>query len=67
MTIQISSQEPVQLDKAISKDNADVCQNCGNVYLLIWLKHGDDYNDFGLRHCPFCGLLTDELTGNEIL
>ena len=67
MPIQISIQEPVQLDKAISKNNADVCQNCGNVYLLIWLKHGDDYNDFGLRHCPFCGLLTDELTGNVIL
>ena len=23
-------------------------------------KEGDDWNDFGYRHCPFCGLVTDE-------
>ena len=67
MLVKISTQEPVQLDEAISQDNVDVCQNCGNIYTLIWLKHGDDYNDFGYRHCPFCGLLTDELTGNVII
>ena len=67
MPVKISTQEPVQLDNAILQDNVDVCQNCGNIYTLIWLKHGDDYNDFGLRHCPFCGLLTDELTGNVIV
>ena len=48
MPVKISTQEPVQLDEAISQDNVDVCQNCGNIYTLIWLKHGDDYNDFGL-------------------
>jgi len=37
-----------------------ICQHCGNIYKVIHLKEGDDYNDFGFRHCPFCGLLTDE-------
>lgn len=67
MPAKISIQKPVQLDEAISQDNVDVCQNCGNIYTLIWLKHGDDYNDFGFRHCPFCGLLTDELVGSVII
>ena len=67
MPVKKSTQKPAQPDEAISQDNVDVCKNCGNIYTLIWLKHGDDYNDFGFRHCPFCGLLTDELTGNVIL
>lgn len=41
-------------------DNAVICDNCGNVFRIEWLKEGEDYNDFGQRYCPFCGLLTDE-------
>ena len=37
-----------------------ICENCGNIYKVEWLKGGDDYNDFGQRYCPFCGLLTNE-------
>ena len=55
-----------QIKDAMSGDKANLCQRCANQYILIWLKPGDDYNDFGLRHCPFCGLLTDELTGSVI-
>ena len=33
-----------------------VCLHCGNHYLVIWIAQGDDYIDFGLRHCPFCGI-----------
>jgi DNA-directed RNA polymerase subunit RPC12/RpoP len=54
------------MKKAMSDDKAEICQRCGNIYLLIWLKPGDDYNDFGLRHCPYCGLLIDELTGSVV-
>ena len=54
------------LKEAMSDDKAEICQRCGNIYILIWLKPGDDYNDFSFRHCPFCGLLTDELTGSVI-
>jgi hypothetical protein len=44
----------------MSGEKIELCQRCGNQYILIWLKQGDDYNDFGLRHCPFCGLITEE-------
>lgn len=31
------------------------CKNCGNIYEIIWLEEGEEYNDFGYRYCPFCG------------
>jgi len=67
MSVQIAIQKEEQLKEAISQDKVDVCQNCGNTFLLIWLKYGCDFNDFGLRHCPFCGLLTEELTGDIVV
>ena len=27
--------------------------------LLILFKEGENYNDFGDRYCPFCGLHTE--------
>ena len=44
----------------------EVCQRCKNHYALVWLKEGDDYNDFGDRYCPFCGLHTDDITGSVL-
>ena len=41
-------------------DEAEVCERCGNIYIVNHLKEGDDWNDFGFRYCPFCGLLIDE-------
>jgi hypothetical protein len=38
----------------------ETCARCGNAYLVIWIKEGHDYNDFGERYCPFCGLMTEE-------
>ena len=57
----MKTQKNVQIEDSMSDENVEKCENCGNVYRLIWLKEGDDYNDFGFRHCPFCGLLIDEL------
>ena len=48
------------MTNAMEEDSVEVCQSCGNVYKVVWLKEGDDWNDFGYRHCPYCGLLTDE-------
>ncbi len=56
-----------QVKDAIPGDKIEVCQRCSNTYILIWLKEGDDYNDFAFRYCPFCGLLTDEITGSVIV
>ena len=55
-----------QITAAMSGDIVEQCQRCANQYILIWLSPGDDYNDFGDRYCPFCGLQTDELTGSVI-
>ena len=43
--------------RAFFEEDAETCRNCKNTYRVVWLKQGDDYNDFGLRHCPFCGFL----------
>jgi hypothetical protein len=40
-----------------AKDDEEICENCGNVFRNELLKIGDDYNDFGQRYCPYCGLL----------
>ena len=41
----------------------DACPHCNNLYAVLWLQHGNDWNDYGLRHCPFCGLAFDQVTG----
>jgi hypothetical protein len=64
MAIQMTKQK--NIEKLISEDKLDICQRCKNAYILIWLTEGEDYNDFGLRYCPFCGLLIDEITGSIV-
>lgn len=46
--------------RAVFEEDAEICPDCGNIYRIVWLKEGDDYNDFGYRHCPFCAHLVDE-------
>lgn len=41
-----------------------ICQRCANQFALVWIAEGDDFNDFGDRFCPFCGLHTDDVTGS---
>jgi DNA-directed RNA polymerase subunit M/transcription elongation factor TFIIS len=53
-------QKDDQVKEAMSGEKIELCQKCKNQYILIWLKQGEDYNDFGFRHCPFCGLVTEE-------
>ena len=57
----MTTKERIHMTQAMNDEEAEVCQNCGNIYKVVLLKEGDDWNDFGNRHCPFCGLLTDEL------
>ena len=33
-------------DNPLAEGDAKVCGNCGNIYRIVWLKEGDDYNDF---------------------
>jgi rubredoxin len=48
------------INQVLTDQEVDTCSNCGNVYRIELLKEGEDWNDFGYRHCPFCGLVTDE-------
>jgi uncharacterized Zn finger protein len=48
------------INQIMTDQEVVTCPNCGNVYKVELLKQGDDYNDFGYRYCPFCGLVTDE-------
>jgi transcription elongation factor Elf1 len=45
----------------------DTCPHCNNLYVVLWLRHGNDWNDLGFRHCPFCGLAFDQVTGAMML
>ena len=56
----------VQRKQSKIMDDVETCQSCGNVYLIIWLEQSQNYNDFGLRHCPFCGLVVDEMTKSVV-
>lgn len=53
----------VNMAKTMKEEDAEICDNCGNVYRLDLLKSGEAWNDFYFRYCPFCGLMMDELTG----
>ena len=57
----MSTEERIHMTQAMDNEEAAVCKHCGNIYSVRHLKVGDDWNDFGDRYCPFCGLLTDEL------
>ena len=54
------TKEEMQMQAAMSREEIDTCNHCGNMYNVNWIKSGDDYNDFGERYCPFCGLLSGE-------
>ncbi|MCJ7776643.1 MAG: hypothetical protein MUP08_09685 [Desulfobulbaceae bacterium] len=47
------------MNQAMQEEEAEVCSNCGNIYRIELLKEGEDWNDFGYRYCPFCGLFID--------
>jgi len=48
------------MSEAKPVEDVDICGRCKNQYMVIRLKTGKDYNDFGDRYCPFCGVVTDE-------
>ncbi len=52
--------QPTEKLKDFLYQEAEVCESCGNVYKVLQIKEGDDFNDFGMRHCPYCGMLTQE-------
>ncbi len=47
------------MEQALFMEQVQVCDRCGNIYKVVHFKDGDDWNDFGFRHCPFCGNLME--------
>jgi hypothetical protein len=43
-----------------------ICQRCGNRYYVIKIKEPENWIEFGIRFCHYCGLPTDE-KGSVIL
>ncbi len=41
------------------------CFNCGVIEASIILEEGPDFQDFGTRHCNYCGKETDK-KGNPL-
>ena len=48
-------EKTIQMQHAMEDESVEVCKACENVYRVEWLKPSSDHNDFGFRHCPFCG------------
>jgi len=58
--MEVQLNETQMMEKAFKDDTINVCKSCRNIYKNIWLKVGNDWNDFGFRYCPFCGTQTEE-------
>lgn len=66
----IAKQEPMdeeekvmdldKIEKILEDNEIETCESCGNVFRVELLEEGGDWNDFGFRYCPFCGIETDE-------
>ena len=37
----------------------ETCPRCRNEYIVVWIKEAENFNDFGDRFCPFCGVMTE--------
>lgn len=50
----------MQMEESFFDEDTEICGSCGNAYKVVLIKESDDWNDFGYRHCPFCGLFIDK-------
>ena len=60
--MQQSAIKPAPTDETTDLVRIDTCPNCENRYVVLWIKEGADWCDFGFRHCPFCGLAFDPVS-----
>ncbi len=52
--------EPTDKLKELLCEEPDECENCGNAFKVLHVKEGNDWNDFGYRHCYFYGMFVSE-------
>ena len=63
MSSQPSTQGLINLRERIrfmSTHEPITCPRCGNTYLVLLIRESQSFNDFGIRHCPFCGRIGDQ-------
>ena len=59
MTSKLKTKKQKFMKQAMQDQQICICQKCGTVYQIKFLKQGEDYNDFGNRFCHYCGYLTE--------
>ncbi len=49
------------MSQTIGKTDTCSCKKCGTTYQIRFLKPGENYNDFGIWFCPYCGDVTESI------
>jgi len=61
MTPKLKIETQKVMSQTMEGQETCACQKCGTVYQIRFLKPGENYNDFGIWFCPYCGDLTENL------
>lgn len=59
MTPKLKNETQKVMNQAMEGQETCNCQKCGTVYQIKFLKPDENYNDFGIWFCPYCGDLTE--------
>lgn len=59
MNPELKSQCNSKTNQPRIEHSIETCTRCSNEYIVIWIKESENFNDFGDRFCPFCGLMTE--------
>ncbi len=49
------------MSQTIGETDTCNCQACETTYQIRFLKPGENYNDFGIWFCPYCGDLSESI------
>jgi len=63
MTTKLKPETQRLIDQALEDLETCTCRKCGTVYQIRFLGPGENYNDFGIWFCPYCGDLTESIPG----
>ncbi len=59
MTTELENKKQRLMNLAMQDQQICICQKCGTVYQIKLLKPGENYNNFGILFCHYCGDLTE--------
>ncbi|MFH2059651.1 MAG: hypothetical protein ABIJ59_12210 [Pseudomonadota bacterium] len=61
MTTDLKTKNQGLMKQVFTNTEVEVCLACKTIHQLVLIKPGEDYNDFGIRFCPYCGYSTESL------